>query len=153
MLHRRLKELNWVVIGYLTVSKTSSAAFSTPMVGCKWGVKSAWDAKVSPPLSLGILSRRVHYVEKSLKKSHSYRYESTLLLKPLVIRFCPLKFFSDSFRSFHSVNNQNLKESEKIYKGQKRFTKGFLFFLKINVTRFARKIENFRGVFKHFDTV
>ena len=83
------------------------------------------------------------------KKSHFYCYEPTLILKPLVIRFCPLKMFSDSFRSFYTINNQNLKESENIYKGQKRFTKGFL---EINVARFARKIENFWGVFKHCDT-
>ena len=74
------------------------------------------------------------------KNSHLYRYEPTLILKPLVIRFCPLKMFSDSFRSFFTVNNQKLKESENIYKGQKRFTKGFL---EKNVVRFARKIENF----------
>ena len=66
---------------------------------------------------------------------------STLILKPLVLRFCPLKMFSDSFRSFYNVNNQNLKESEIIFKGQKRFTKGFFF--EINVARFAREIENF----------
>ena len=59
------------------------------------------------------------------KNSHFYRYELTLILKPLVIRFCPLKIFSDSFSSFYTVNNQNLKKSEKNYKGQKRFTKGF----------------------------
>ena len=54
-----------------------------------------------------------------------------LLLKPLVIRVCPLKILSDYFRLFYTVNNQNLKESEKNYKGQKRFTKGF----KSNATR------------------
>ena len=77
--------------------------------------------------------------KKSFKNSHFHHYEPTLILKPLVIRFCPLNFFSDSFRSFYTVNNQNLKKSEKIYKGQKQFTKGFL---AINVARFARKIEN-----------
>ena len=55
-----------------------------------------------------------------------------LLWKPLVIRFCPLKMFSDFFRSFYTVNTQNLKESEIIYKGQKRFTKGFF---EINIAR------------------
>ena len=67
-----------------------------------------------------------------------------LLLKPLVIRFCPLKILSDSFRSFYTVNTQNLKESGRIYKGQKRFTQGFL---EINVARFARKNETFFGSF------
>ena len=55
-----------------------------------------------------------HCVEKSLKDSHFYRYKLTLILKPLVIHFCPLKMFSDYFRSFYTVNNQNLKESERI---------------------------------------
>ena len=77
--------------------------------------------------SSGICSafQHTHCVEKSVKNSHFYRYELTLILKPLVIRFCPLKMFSDSFRSFYTVNNQKLKETENIYKGQKRFTKGF----------------------------
>ena len=51
---------------------------------------------------------------------------AALLWKPLVIRFCPLKFFSDYFRIFYTVNIPNLKKSEKNFKGQKRFTKGFL---------------------------
>ena len=63
-----------------------------------------------------------------------------LLLKPLVIHFCPLKILSDSFRSFYTVNTHNLKESERIYKGQKRFTQGFL---EVNIARFARKNETF----------
>ena len=50
-----------------------------------------------------------------------------LLWKPLVIRFCPLKILSDSSRSFYTVNTQNLKDSERIDEGQKRFTKGFFF--------------------------
>ena len=54
--------------------------------------------------------------------------------------------FSDSFSSFYTVNIQKLKESERIYKGQKRFTKGFL---EINVACFARKNETFLACFKH----
>ena len=39
---------------------------------------------------------------------------------------------------------QNLKESDRIHKGQKRFTKGFS---EIYVARFARKNETFLGSF------
>ena len=69
-----------------------------------------------------------------------------LFLKPLVIRFCPFKIISDYFRLFYSVNTQNLKESERICKGQKRFTKGFL---EIDIVRLARKNETFQVGFKH----
>ena len=62
-----------------------------------------------------------------------------------MIRFCPLKILSDSFRLFYTVKTQNLEESVRIYKGQKRFTKGFL---EINVARFARKNETFLVGFK-----
>ena len=48
-----------------------------------------------------------------------------LLLKPLVNHFCPLKILLDSSRIFHTVNTHNLKESERIFQGQKRITKGF----------------------------
>ena len=63
-----------------------------------------------------------------------------------MIRFCPLKIISEYFRSFYTVNTQNLKESEMIYKGQNRFTKVFL---EINVARFAHRNETFLAVFKH----
>ena len=61
-----------------------------------------------------------------ISKKNLLSLHVALLLKPLVIRFCPLKIRSDSFRLFYTVNTQNLEESERIYKGQKRFTKGFL---------------------------
>ena len=67
-----------------------------------------------------------------------------------MICFCPLKILSDSFRSFYTVNSQNLKESERIYKGQKRFTQGFL---EINVVRFARKNDTFSAVFLNTVTI
>ena len=59
------------------------------------------------------------------KKFSFSSLRAALLWKPLVICCCPLRIFSDSFRSFYTVNHQNLKESEKRYKGQKWFTKGF----------------------------
>ena len=66
-----------------------------------------------------------------------------ILWKPLLIRFCPLKILGDSFCT---VNNQNLQEFKRIYKGQKSITKGFL---EINIACFARKDETFWVIFKH----
>ena len=51
------------------------------------------------------------------KKFSLLSSRAALLCKPLVIRFCPLKFFSDFFRLFYTVNIQNLKASEKNFKG------------------------------------
>ena len=87
----------------------------------------------------------LHCVWKSTKKISLSLLRVALLWKPLVIRFCPLKILSDSFRVFYTVNTQNLKESERIYKGQKRFTKGFF---EIDIARFARKNEIFLVGFK-----
>ena len=86
----------------------------------------------------------LHCAFKIQKKISLLLLQVALLLKPLVIRFCPLKILSDSFSSFYTVNIQNLKEPERIYKGQKWFTKGFL---EINVARFARKNETFLAFF------
>ena len=58
---------------------------------------------------------------------------SRLLMKPLVIQFCPLKILFDSF---YSVNTQNSQEFKRNCKGQKSITKGD--FLEINVARFTR---------------
>ena len=59
--------------------------------------------------------------------------------KPLVNHLCPLKIFSDSFRICLFTVQNDLKESEKNFKGQKRITKGF----KSNATR-NDKSENFK---------
>ena len=63
-----------------------------------------------------------------------------------MIRFCPSKILSDSFRSFYTRNTQNLKESERIYKGQKRITKGFL---ELTLLASLAKMRLFWAVFKH----
>ena len=57
---------------------------------------------------------------------------SRLLMKPLVIQFCPLKILFDSF---YSVNTQNLQEFKRNCKGQKSIIKGFFV---TNVARFTR---------------
>ena len=71
-----------------------------------------------------LFGRRI-VLKKSIKKYSLLSLRVALLLKPLVTSICPLKILSDYFRLFYTVNIQNLKESERIYKGQKRFTKGF----------------------------
>ena len=64
---------------------------------------------------------------------------SSVTLETFGNSFLPLENF---FRLFYStVNTQNLKESKRIYKGQKRITRGF--FLEINVARFAQKMRLF----------
>ena len=65
-----------------------------------------------------LFGRRI-VLKKSIKKYSLLSLRVALLLKPLVIHFCPLKIISDSFRPFNTVNTHNLKESEIIYKGQK----------------------------------
>ena len=65
------------------------------------------------------------------KKNLTFIATSSDALETFGESFLPLEiFFSGSFRLFYTVNNQNLKKSEKIHKGQNRFTQGFL---KMNV--------------------
>ena len=52
-------------------------------------------------------------------------------------------------RFFQIILHCKCPESERIYSGQKRFTKGFFFFFfEINVAHFACKNETFLVVFK-----
>ena len=59
--------------------------------------------------------------------------------------FAPWKFFLILGDSFYTVKTQNLQEFQRIYKGQKSITQGFL---EINVTRFAGKDDTFWGSFQ-----
>ena len=67
---------------------------------------------------------RIGIVLKNPEKNLIFIVTSSVNFETFGDSFLPLE---NSFRLFYTVNTQNLKESGRIYKGQKRFSKGVFF--------------------------